>query len=147
MLRQKLQDDQLAALKSGNKEVLEIIRFVLAKVKNQEIEKKDLLNDEETLAVLKKVVRELNESKEAAVKGGRADLVKQNDAQLAILTPYLPAELTDEQLEVEIQSVIERNKAVFEKDKKAIIGLCMKELRAKADGSRIMKLLQPHLAA
>lgn len=147
MLRQKLQDDQLTALKSGDKAKLEIVRFVLAKVKNQEIEKKSELNDEETLAVLKKVVRELNESKEAAVKGDRKDLVEQNEAQLAMLAPYLPAELSDEQLDSEIRAVIKKNKEVFDKDKKAIIGLCMKELRSKADGARIMKLLQPLLHA
>ena len=145
MLRQKLQDDQLIALKSGNKEVLEILRFVIAKVKNQEIEKKEELNDEETLIVLKKVVRELNESKDAATKGNRKDLVEQNGKQIAILGPYLPQELTDEELEKEIRSVLEKNKELFESNKKAIIGICMKELRSKADGTRIMKLLQPHL--
>ncbi len=145
MLRQKLQDDQLNALKSGNKEVLEILRFVIAKVKNQEIEKKEELNDEETLSVLKKVVRELNESKDAAVKGSRKDLVDQNDKQIAILSPYLPKELSDEELEKEIQQVLDKNKELFESNKKAIIGICMKELRSKADGTRIMKLLQPHL--
>lgn len=146
MLRQKLQEDQLAALKSGNKEVLEVLRFVIAKVKNQEIEKKAELNDDETVQVLKKVVRELNESKEAAEKGNRQDLIDQNVAQINILTPYLPAELSDEQLGAEIDRVIAANKDLFETNKKAIIGLCMKELRSKADGTRIMKILQPRLA-
>ncbi len=145
MLRQKLQDDQLNALKSGNKEVLEILRFVMAKVKNQEIEKKEELNDEETLSVLKKVVRELNESKDAAIKGSRKDLIEQNEKQIAVLSPYLPQELSDEELEKEIQIVLAKNKELFESNKKTIIGICMKELRAKADGTRIMKLLQPHL--
>lgn len=145
MLRQKLQDDQLSALKSGNREVLEILRFVIAKVKNQEIEKKEELNDEETLTVLKKVVRELNESKDAAVKADRKDLIDQNEKQIEILSTYLPQELTDEELEKEIKEVLDKNKELFESNKKAIIGICMKELRSKADGSRIMKLLQPHL--
>jgi len=145
MLRQKLQDDQLTALKAGNKETLEILRFVMAKIKNQEIEKKEELSDEETLTVLKKVVRELNESKDAAVKAERKDLIDQNEQQIAILGPYLPEELSDEELKKEIQAVLEKNKELFESNKKAIIGICMKELRSKADGARIMKLLQPHL--
>ncbi len=145
MLRQKLQDDQLKALKSGNKEVLEILRFAISKLKNLEIEKKTELNDEETVVVLKKVVRELNESKDAAVKAGRQDLIEQNEKQIAIIAPYLPKELSDEDLEKEIQTVLEKNKELFESNKKAIIGICMKELRSKADGTRIMKLLQPHL--
>lgn len=145
MLRQKLQDDQLSALKAGNKDVLEIIRFVLAKVKNQEIEKKEELSDEETLVILKKVLRELNESKDAAVKANRKDLIDQNEKQIAVLSPYLPQELSDEELGKEINMLLEKNKEIFESNKKAIIGICMKELRSKADGTRIMKLLQPHL--
>ncbi len=146
MLRQKLQDDQLNALNTGNKEVLEILRFVIAKIKNQEIEKKTELTDEETVAVLKKVVRELNESKDAAVKAVRQDLIEQNEKQISIISPYLPQELSDEALEKEIQTVLDNNKELFDTNKKAIIGICMKELRSKADGTRIMKLLQPHLA-
>ena len=146
MLRQKLQDDQLNALKTGNKEVLEILRFVIAKIKNQEIEKKTELTDEETVAVLKKVVRELNESKDAAVKAVRQDLIEQNEKQISIISPYLPQELSDEALEKEIETVLDNNKELFDTNKKAIIGICMKELRSKADGTRIMKLLQPHLA-
>jgi len=145
MLRHKLQDDQLSALKSGNKEVLEILRFVISKVKNQEIEKKQELSDEETLIVLKKIVRELNESKVAAEKGDRKDLVDQNLKQIEILSKYLPKELTDEELEIEIQTVLDKNKELFVSNKKAVIGICMKELRSKADGTRIMALLQPHL--
>ena len=145
MLRQKLQDDQLSALKTGSKDVLEIIRFVLAKVKNQEIEKKEELSDEETLVVLKKVMRELNESKDAAVKANRKDLIDQNEKQIAVLSPYLPQELSDDELGKEIEMLLDKNKEIFENNKKAIIGICMKELRSKADGTRIMKLLQPHL--
>lgn len=140
-----MQDDQLSALKSGNKEVLEILRFVISKVKNQEIEKKQELSDEETLIVLKKIVRELNESKVAAEKGDRKDLVDQNLKQIEILSKYLPKELTDEELEIEIQTVLDKNKELFVSNKKAVIGICMKELRSKADGTRIMALLQPHL--
>lgn len=145
MLRQKLQDDQLTALKAGDKASLEILRFVIAKIKNQEIEKKDVLNDEEALTVLKKVMRELNESKDAAVKAGRQDLIDQNEKQISIIGHYLPEELSDEDLKQAVQEVLDKNKELFETNKKAIIGLCMKELRSKADGARIMKQLQPHL--
>ena len=57
MLRQKLQDDQITALKSGDKTKLEILRFILAQIKNKEIDKKSELNDEEALTVIKKVVK------------------------------------------------------------------------------------------
>ena len=57
MLGKKLQADQLAALKSGDKSKLDTLRFVLSRVKNKEIEKKDDLNDEEVIQILKKTAK------------------------------------------------------------------------------------------
>ena len=142
MLRQKLQDDQLAALKAGEKTKLGVLRFILAQIKNKEIDKKSELTDEETLSVLRKVIKELKESVEAFEKGGRTELAADNKKQLEIASAYLPAEISDEQLKIEIEKVIKDNQAVFDNNQKAIIGICMKELKSKADPGRIMKTLQ-----
>lgn len=144
MLRQKLQQDQITALKSGDKSRLEVLRFVIAQVKNKEIEKKTELNDEETLGVLKKFAKELKESIDAFEKGGRKDLVEANKKQLEIVAQYLPAEITDEELKKEIEKIIADNKAVYDQNPKAIIGICMKLLKSKADPSRIMKMLSSY---
>ena len=146
MLRQKLQDDQLAALKAGEKTKLGVLRFILAQIKNKEIDKNPPvggeLTDEETLGVLRKVIKELKESVEAFEKGGRTELAADNKKQLEIASTYLPAEISDEQLKVEIEKVIKDNQAVFNNNQKAIIGICMKQLKSKADPGRIMKTLQ-----
>lgn len=65
MLKQKLQDDQLQALKSGQKEKLSVVRYILAQIKNKEIEKQSELSDEDVVGVLKKIAKELRESVEA----------------------------------------------------------------------------------
>jgi len=142
MLRQKLQDDQLTALKSGEKTKLGVLRFILAQIKNKEIDKKSELTDDETLVVLRKVIKEIKESVEAFEKGGRIELADDNKKQLKIASFYLPAEISDEQLKVEIEKVIKDNQSVFDNNQKAIIGICMKELKSKADPGRIMKTLQ-----
>jgi len=150
MLRQKLQDDQIIALKSGDKTKLEILRFILAQIKNKEIDKNPPvggeLNDEETLVVIKKVTKELKESIEAFEKGGRKDLSDDSKKQLEIISVYLPAEISDEELHGEIEKVIKENQAVFDKNKKSIIGICMKQLKSKADPGRIMKVLSSYEA-
>lgn len=145
MLQQKLQDDQIAALKAGEKDKLSVLRMIISQIKNQEIEKKAGLNDEEVVAVLKKFVKELNESIVAFTKGKRTDLVSETKKQLSIVTPYLPAEISDDELKKEIDKVIKENQSVFDNNRRAIIGICMKALKPKADGSRIMKVLQPLL--
>jgi hypothetical protein len=147
MLRQKLQDDQLAALKSGDKTKLEILRFILAQVKNKEIDKKSDLNDEETVLVLKKITKELKESIDAFEKGGRKDLGDSSKKQLEIISLYLPTEISDEELKSEVEKIIKENQAIFDSNQKVIIGICMKQLKSKADPGRIMKLLQTYLTS
>ena len=145
MLRQKLQDDSILALKAGDKTKLSVLRFILAQVKNKEIDKQSELNDEETMVVLRKVIKELKESVEAFEKGGRIELLEDSKKQLEIALVYLPAEIGDDELKKEIERVIKENQAVFDNNQKVIIGLCMKELKSKADPGRIMKTLQAFL--
>ncbi len=149
MLRQKIQEDQIQALKSGDKDRLNVLRFILSQIKNKEIDKNPPagaeLTDEEVVLVLKKIAKELKESIEAFKKGEREDLVKENERQLAIVNQYLPKELSDWQLQQAIEKIISDNKDIFEKNPKAIIGICMKNLRTQADSSRIMKILSAYV--
>lgn len=142
MIQQKIQTDLIVAMKSGKTETVNILRYILAQIKNKEIEKKTELNDEEITQVLRKIAKELKESIEAFEKGGRADLVTGSKNQLDILHPYLPQELSDEDLKKSIQSIMNANKEAIQRNPKIAIGLCMKELRTKADSSRIMSLLK-----
>mgnify|MGYP001570347777 FL=1 len=150
MLRQKLQNDQITALKSGEKTKLNVLRFILAQIKNKEIDKNPPaggeLNDEETMSVLRKVIKELKESVEAFEKGGRKELAEDSKKQLEFASVYLPIEISDEELGIEIKKVIKENQAVFDNNQKAIIGICMKQLKSKADPGRIMKTLQTFLS-
>lgn len=142
MILQQIQSDQIAALKSGQSQKVTLLRYILAQIKNKEIEKKSELNDEETLQILRKITKELKESIDAFEKGKRADLVNEYKAQLEIVLPYLPKDLSDEDLKKAIHLIIDTNKELFQKNPKAIIGSCMKELRSKADSSRIMNILK-----
>lgn len=146
MIKQKLQAEQLVALKAGNQEKLTTLRYILAQIQNKEIEKNPPaggdLTDEEIISVLKKIAKELKESIAAFEKGGRKDLVEQYTKQLDIVSPYLPKEISDEELTNAIKELMEKNKELYEKNSKAIIGVCMKELRSKADPSRILQVLK-----
>lgn len=82
------------------------------------------------------------ESIESFTKGGRADLIEESQKQLAIVNAYLPPEMTDEELNKAVATLIENNKEAIAKNPKAIIGICMKELKSKAESSRIMAALQ-----
>lgn len=141
MLRQKIQSDQLAAMKAGEKERLETLRYIVAKMKYKEIEKKSELSDEEVVEILRKQQKELQESITAFEKGNRPDLVEPNKRQLEIITAYMPPEMSDEDLAKAIAELKEKNAELIAKNPKAIYGIAIKELKSKADPSRITKLL------
>lgn len=142
MLKQKLQVDQIAAMKAKNQVKLDTIRYILSQINNKQINTQKEPTDEEIVGIIQKVKKELNESITAFQKAGRKDLVDEYQAQLDIILTYLPAELSDPQLEQEIRSLIEKNKQLYESNPKAIIGICVKELRTKVDPSRIVPMLQ-----
>jgi len=142
MLYEQLQAEQITALKAKETLKLQTIREILSKVKNKEIDKGGPLTDAEVLEVIKKLKKELVESVESFQKGGRNDLIDEANKQLTIVNAYLPAELTDEVLKNEITQLLEKNKDTIAKNQKASIGICMKELRGKADSSRILAVLK-----
>ncbi len=142
MIKQKLQQDQFTAMKSADKDKVTVLRYILAQIQNKEIEKKADLTDEETVVVLRKFVKELNESIDAFTKGNRNDLVAGTKKQLEIITPYLPAEISDEELKKEIQKVVDQNKEIQQNNPKALMGICVKALKSKAEPGRIIKILQ-----
>jgi uncharacterized protein len=141
MIKQKIQADQIQALKAKDQTKLTTLRFILSQIQNKEIIKKSDLNDEETVDVLRKVVSELNESIAAFEKGNRPDLLADSQKQLIIVLTYLPPEISDDDLKKEIEKLIAQNNELYQKNPKMIIGLCMKELKGKAGSARIMTIL------
>lgn len=142
MLYEQLQAEQITALKTKDTLKLLTLRGIIAQVKNKEIDKGSALTDEEVLSVVKKTKKELLESIESFTKGGRADLTEESKKQLELVSAYLPAELTDEELEKAVRSLFAANTEAIAKNPKAIIGICMKELKNKAESSRILAALQ-----
>lgn len=142
MIKQKLQAKLVASLKAGNKDIVTTLRYILAQIKNKEIDKKEELTDEEAVFVLRKIAKELKESVDAFIKGERNDLREASEKQLQIISAYLPKEISDEELKAEVEKIISQNQEIYNRNQKAIIGICVRELKSKADPSRIIKILQ-----
>ncbi len=141
MLKTKLQQDQIKALKEKDSKKLEVLRFILSRIKNKEIEKQAELSDEEVITVLRKLEKELKESLEYAQKSNRENLVRDYQNQLEVIKAYLPKPLTDEELEKEIEKIIDENKSLWEKNPRAIIGIAVKKLKSVAEPERIARII------
>lgn len=142
MIKDTLKANRLTAMKSGNTKEVETIRYILAQIQNKEIEKQSELSEEEVVAIIRRIVKEIKESLQAAEKGGRAEAQSQYQAELDLVTPYLPAEISDEELKKEVEKIIQNNHELYQKNPQALTGICIKELRSKADPGRIVGILR-----
>ncbi len=142
MLTDKIQQDQLAALKTKDESTLNTLRLLSAELKNKQIDLGHELSDEEAMIVIRKQVKQLNDAKDMFEKGGRADLVAENEAQITTLSAYLPTEISDEELRTEVGRIIAQNDALKISSPNALFGVSIKELCEKADPSRITKMVK-----
>jgi len=141
MLLETLKQDQIAALKSHDQVKLTTLRYIVAQAKNKEIDAGHELSDEEVLAVLKKFANDLKESSTAFKKGNRTDLIAECDAQLTVVSVYLPPEISDEELKQAIEKLITDNQALFDQNPKTLMGISIKALKDKASTNRILSAL------
>src|SRR5512143_4217525 len=115
-LLKRFDDDLKQALKASERSKVSVIRMVKAMVKNAKIEKGRELGDVEILSVLSTMAKQRRESIEQFKKGGRADLVQNEEQELSILQSYMPQQLTHDEIEKMIRDAIRESSAVGAQD-------------------------------
>lgn len=136
-LRERLSDDLKQAMRDRNVELRDTIRFLLAAVKNAEIEKRETLNDEEELGVLRFQAKQRRDAIEQFRSGGREDLADKEAAQLEILERYLPEQMTDQDLDAFVREGIAEAGAETPRDMGKVMTLLTKRSDGRVDGRRL----------
>jgi len=103
--------DTAEALKAGEKEKVTVLRGLKSDIKYRQIEKKDMLTDEEVIAVVSSYAKKCRDSIEEFKKGNREDLVKKTEFELDVIAKYLPEQLSEEKLREIIKAAIEESGA------------------------------------
>ena len=130
-LTEKLFDDFKDAMRKKDTLRVSVLSFLRAQASYAALDKKkDTLDDPETVAVIKKLVKQHQDSIDQFTKGGRLDLVDKEQKELAILKEYLPPEMSAEELGKIIEEAVAATGAQGIKD----MGKVMKEVMAKAAG-------------
>jgi hypothetical protein len=144
-LLKKLDEDLKTALKKSDKLKLSVLRMAKAAVKNQQIDKGRELHDEEILAIFSTLAKQRRESIEQFSKGGRDDLVQQENQELLILQSYMPAQLSAEEIDAMILQVIKESSAKSEGDMGKVMKMLAPRIKGIADGkwvnNRVRELL------
>ena len=144
-LKEKLLSNMKEAMKSKDSVKLGTVRSVISAVKNQEIDLKKELSEEEILTI---VSREVKKRKEAAVlyeKGNRPELKDKEIQEMKILQTYLPEQVSEKDLRRRIQEVIAETGAEGMKDFGKIMKTLVPEFKGKADNSLIKELANEYL--
>ena len=140
-LKERITEDMKTAMRSGEKDRLAVIRLLQAAIKQREVDERITLDDAQVTAVLEKMIKQRKESVVAFEKGGRADLVAKENGEIAVLQPYLPAQLSDAELDALIAEAISSTGAASIKDMGKVMGVVKAKAAGKADmgavGARI----------
>ena len=129
-LKARIQEDMKSAMRAGEKDQLANIRMVMAAIKQREVDERIELDDAQVLSVIDRMVKQRRESIVQFAAGGRADLVAKEEAELLLLGAYMPAPLSDAELDALISEAIATTGAASIKD----MGKVMAAIKAKAAG-------------
>ncbi len=134
---QRLKNDMKVAMREKDLLKRDTIRLIMSAVKQIEVDERREVSDSDVLKIIQKGVKQREDAISFAKDGGRDDLVEQNQKEIDILKAYLPKQLSNEELEVAVKSIIEKVGATSMKDMGKVMGVASKELSGKADGKRI----------
>ncbi|MEW8978418.1 MAG: GatB/YqeY domain-containing protein [Symbiobacterium sp.] len=143
-LSERLTEDMKAAMKAGpaGKVRLETIRFLRAAIKNAEIEKHAPLSDDEILGIIQKQVKQLKESMADFERSSRKDLIERAQAEIDVLSDYLPKQLTADEVRDLARKVIAEVGAQSVKDMGKVMGPLMAQTRGRADGKMVQQIVR-----
>lgn len=146
-LKQQLTDDMKTAMKAGEKDRLATIRLINAALKQKEVDERITLDDAAVLAVLEKMVKQRKDSISQYEGARRDDLAAVEKAEMAIIQTYLPAQLSEAEIDAAIQSAIaEANAGTGPAAMGKVMGVLKPKLAGKADMGLVSQRLKAALA-
>lgn len=144
-LKQKLQEDLKSSMKIKDTNKKSVITLIRASIKQYEVDNRVELGDEEIINLIAKQLKQTRDSREEFAKAGREDLVAGAEAEIEVLKEYLPQQLSEEELNEIVISVISEVGATSMKDMKKIMSSIMPKVNGRADGKLINMLVKKHL--
>jgi len=136
-LKERITDDMKAAMRSGEKERLGLIRMITAAIKQREVDERITLDDAQVLSVLEKMIKQRKESVAQFQTGNRQDLVDKETAEIALLQGYLPSQLSDSEIDALISEAIGATGAASVKDMGKVMAIIKGKAQGRADMAQV----------
>ena len=145
-LREQINQDLKEAMKAKDTHKRDALRLLTSAFKQIEVDERKELSDEDVIKIIQKQVKSRNDSIEQYKSAARDDLVEIEQREIAYFEPYLPKQLSDEELTSELQTIIDQVGATSMKDMGKVMGMASKALAGKADGKRINECVKKLLS-
>ncbi len=145
-LKDRITADMKSAMKAKDKETLKAIRMILGAIKQKEVDERIELNDTQILAVIQKMVKQRKDSISQFSTAGRDDLITVEEAELAVINNYMPAQLSEEEIIAAVDKAIADTGASSMQDMGKLMGLLKGQLDGKADMGLVSGAIRAKLA-
>ncbi|SHG91001.1 GatB/YqeY domain-containing protein [Tepidibacter thalassicus] len=144
-LKSKLMDDLKLAMKEKDQVKKSVITLIRSAVKQYEVDNRIELDDDGVIDIVSKQMKQRKDALEEFKKAGREDLIAQTESEIEILKTYLPAQLSDEEVEKIVVETIGEISASSMKDMGKVMSAIMPKVKGKADGKIVNQLVKKHL--
>jgi uncharacterized protein len=144
-LKQQLTDDMKNAMRGGDKDRLGVIRLILAAVKQREVDERIQLDDAQVLSVLEKMLKQRKDSVTQYAAAGREDLANVERAEMAVIEGYMPAKLSDAEIDALIDAAIAETGASSARDMGKVVGVVKGKVAGRADMGQVSARIKARL--
>ena len=141
-LQERIDNDLKKAMKDKDRLKLSALRMLKAGIESLAIERKrGELKDEDILKLVRTQIRKHTDSIEQFTKGGRAELAEKEKAEMKMLAPYMPEELSEEDLKTMVTEAISEAQAASKADMGKVMKLVMAKVKGRADGKKVSQMV------
>ncbi|WP_462320773.1 GatB/YqeY domain-containing protein [Halochromatium sp.] len=146
MLKARLQADMKSAMKSGDKARLGVIRLINSAIRQREVDERIELDDTQVLAVLDKMLKQRRDSVSQYTEAGREDLAEKERFEIQVCQEYMPAALSEDELDALITAAIADTGASGMKDMGKVMGVLKPKIQGRADMGAVSTTVKAKLA-
>jgi len=145
-LKEQISNDMKAAMRAKEAGKLATIRLLLAEIKRKEVDEQIEVNDQQTIAIVEKMIKQRKDSITQFEAGNRPDLAEIEKAELEVLVAYMPAGMSDEEIAAEVAAAVAASGAAGPQDMGKVMGIVKPKLAGRADMTVVSNLVKKALS-
>jgi uncharacterized protein YqeY len=145
-LKDRITEDMKAAMRAREADRLGAIRMLLAAIKQKEVDERIVADDAQVAAIVDKLIKQRRDSIAAFEQAGRTDLADKEKAEVTVLSAYLPAQASDDEVAAEVDAAIAATGAAGPQDMGKVMGVLKPKLAGRTDLSKVSGIVKARLA-